>query len=87
MQRPELGKERMIFLFLMAVLVLNPPFLTIFDIPRTLLGVPVLYIYLFACWAVLIALAAIAIESTGEDKEEEEGDAAPEEAASPAPDV
>ena len=86
MQRPELGKQRLIFLFLMAVLVLNPPFLTIFDIPRTLLGVPVLYIYLFACWATLIALAAIAIESTGEDKEEE-GDAAPEEAASSAPDA
>lgn len=40
---------------LLAVLVL-PPVLTLFDVPRTVFGVPVLLVYLFCVW--VIALVA-----------------------------
>ena len=63
----------MVGLFLLALLLLNPPLLLIFDRPSTAAGFPVLYLYLFAAWAILIALLAIVTEvaaSTELDKVE-----------------
>jgi hypothetical protein len=50
--------ERLVALFLLGVLLLLPPLLAIFNHPVRILGVPVLYLYLFIAWATVIGLTA-----------------------------
>jgi hypothetical protein len=45
-------------LFLLGCLLFNYPMLELFDRPRLVLGVPLVYAYLFGAWALLIGLAA-----------------------------
>ena len=56
--------ERLVALFLLAVLLLNPPLLLIFDSTNSVAQVPTLYLYLFVVWAFLISLLAIVTEFT-----------------------
>ena len=51
----------LVFLFVLGLLLLNAPLLSIFDKADYVLGIPVLYLYLFVMWAVLILLMALAI--------------------------
>lgn len=44
-------------LFLAGIVAFTPPLLMVFDRKGTVFGLPVLYLYLFACWALLVALA------------------------------
>jgi hypothetical protein len=69
MSRPGVTGEGLFFLFLLGVFLFNPPLLSIFDIPRQLFGVPLLYIYLFACWGTLLLLVAFIIEKGGDADE------------------
>ena len=48
--------ERVVALVLLATLVFNYPLLSLFGGPVLVFGVPVLYLYLFVAWAVLIGL-------------------------------
>ena len=52
---------RLACLFLLAVLLFNYPLLGVFNAPGTVLGIPVLYAYLFAVWSAVIGLAALAV--------------------------
>ena len=63
MSGPRLRNERMGGLFLLGVLVFNPPLLDVFDAGEGVMvfGVPLLYVYLFLAWAVLIALMALVL--------------------------
>ncbi len=62
---------RVIALFLLGMVAFNPPLLAIFDVDTFVLGVPLLYVYLFAAWGVLIALVRLAAErSSGADAED-----------------
>ena len=56
--------ERLVALFLFAILLFNPPLLLIFDSDSTVLGFPSLYLYLFVVWGVLIVLLALIIETS-----------------------
>lgn len=60
--------ERLVALFLLGVVCLGPPFLLIFDGPARVFGIPLLYLYLFAIWALLIVLLACAMELTTQDE-------------------
>lgn len=51
--------ERFAALFVLAALLFNPPILSIFSTPTFFLGVPLLYLYLFVAWAVIIAINAV----------------------------
>ena len=62
MLRPSRTRELLIALFLLGVLVFAPPLLIIFNKAILILGIPVLYFYLFGAWGALIALAALAVE-------------------------
>ena len=62
MHRALLLRQRMIGLFLLGVLLLYSPLLSLFDTDAELLGIPVIYIYLFSTWVVLIALIAWLVE-------------------------
>lgn len=54
--------ERLVVLFILGVLVLNYPILYLFGSNAMWLGIPALYLYLFACWFVLIVLLAVLVE-------------------------
>ena len=62
MQRTSRTREQLIALFVLGIVLLAPPLLIIFNQPTRVLGVPTLYVYLFAVWAVLIGLVAHAVE-------------------------
>ena len=49
---------RLLGVFLLGCLLFNYPMLVLFNVPATAFGVPLLYAYLFAAWALLIGLAA-----------------------------
>ena len=68
------GHEMLIALFLLGALLLVPPLLLVFNRPERLLGLPSLYLYLFAAWTALIALIALAVERLPAADENEEGD-------------
>ncbi len=63
MSGPSLRNERMGALFLFGVLALNPPLLHVFDAggDAMVFGVPLLYVYIFLAWAVLIVLMALVL--------------------------
>ena len=55
--------DRTAALFLLGVLALNAPILSLFSTGGDVFGAPVLYVYLFAAWAALIALMALTTRS------------------------
>ncbi len=59
MRRPGLVGERAIALFLLALLLFNPPILTIFSAPALIFGVPLLYLYLFGSWSIVILMVGL----------------------------
>jgi hypothetical protein len=54
--------QRLVGLFLLGCLLFNYPLLSIFNVRSTVLGIPALYAYLFAAWALLIVLVAAIVE-------------------------
>ena len=52
--------DRLVALLLLGGLAFSPAFLSIFRVDAFLFGVPVLYLYLFSAWMILILLTAIA---------------------------
>jgi hypothetical protein len=54
--------QRMIALCMLGLVLFNFPVLALFNVPGTLLGVPLLYAYIFLAWALLIALMAWVVE-------------------------
>ena len=63
MQEHERKGQRLIALFILGCLLFNYPVLSLFNVSADALGVPVLYAYICAAWALLIALMAFAAES------------------------
>ncbi len=62
MNKPGRKGERLAGLFLLGCLLFNFPLLGLFNVGGTILGVPVMYAYLFGAWALLIALVALVME-------------------------
>jgi hypothetical protein len=50
-------RELVVALFVLGAVLLSWPFLTIFNHARAVFGIPLLVLYLFAVWAVMIAAA------------------------------
>ena len=59
---PGLRGQRLIALFLLGCLLLNYPLFSLFDGATRILGIPLLYVYVFVVWALLIALMAYVVE-------------------------
>ena len=62
MSKPNVRGQRLAALFLLGNLLFNYPLLSLFNQTGLVLGIPMLYVYVFAAWALLIALLAIVIE-------------------------
>jgi hypothetical protein len=59
----EAKSQRFIALCMLGMVLFNFPILALFNVGGTILGVPVLYAYIFLAWAALIALMALVAES------------------------
>jgi hypothetical protein len=57
--------ERLVALALLGFLLFDYPILALFSTDHTVLGVPLLYAYLFTSWAVVIALMALVLRKSG----------------------
>ena len=64
MNRPNIKSHRLAALFILGALLFNYPLLALFNHPALIAGVPILYVYAFAAWAVLVGLLALVIERT-----------------------
>ena len=62
MRKPGWRAARLACLFLLGCLLFNYPLLAVFNVGGTVLGVPVLYAYIFAAWALVVALVAAVME-------------------------
>jgi hypothetical protein len=54
--------QRLIALCMLGCILFNFPILALFNVPGSVLGVPVLYAYIFIAWALLIGLMAWVVE-------------------------
>lgn len=62
MSKPNIKSQRLAALFLLGTVLFNYPLLSLFNRPGSVMGIPVLYAYVFAAWTLLIALLAIVVE-------------------------
>ena len=56
--------ERLVVLALLGLLLFDYPLLSLFSTQGTVLGIPILYAYLFASWALLVALMALVVRGS-----------------------
>ncbi len=61
MPRGPTRNQRFIFLFLIGYVLFNYPLISLFDLPRAVWGIPILYGYLFSVWALLIILVGFTV--------------------------
>jgi hypothetical protein len=57
-----LRAQRLVALFMLGCLLFSYPLLTLFDSDGRVFGIPLLFAYLFAAWALLIVLMMLVIE-------------------------
>ncbi|MBF0455325.1 MAG: hypothetical protein HQL72_10980 [Magnetococcales bacterium] len=69
-QSADRKKQRLLALCIAGFIALNYPLLSLFDQAELTLGIPVLFLYLFLVWAVIISLIALVME-TGQEPGEE----------------
>ncbi|MDF1528122.1 MAG: hypothetical protein P1R74_03240 [Sedimenticola sp.] len=61
MRRLTLTSQRLAAVFLVGMLLLFSPIVSLFDRPTFWFGIPLIYLYLFAVWILLIAMMALII--------------------------
>jgi predicted permease len=76
MSHPDLTAQRLVAAFFLGWLLFNYPLLTLFDRAATLFDIPLIFIYLFGVWALLIVLMAFLVEHNSQ-RREDNPDAAP----------
>jgi len=54
--------DRLVGLFVFGLALFNPPLMLLFASGTSVLGVPLLFVYLFVAWAAVIAAIAIVAE-------------------------
>ncbi|NMG29472.1 hypothetical protein [Aromatoleum evansii] len=64
MNRPNIKVYRLAALFVLGILLFNYPLMALFNHPTLVAGIPVLYVYAFAAWVLLVALLILVIERT-----------------------
>lgn len=62
MDRLERRAQRLVALCLLGWVLFNYPVLAVFNVPGSVLGIPVLYAYIFVAWLLLIVLMALVVE-------------------------
>lgn len=65
MNRRSITSQRLILIFVIGCLLLNYPLLSIFNRSQLVGGVPILFLYVFAAWLLLIGLTAFVLRRKG----------------------
>lgn len=60
--RKGLAAQRLVAVFLTGALLFNYPVLSLFDRPERWFGIPMLWLFLFGTWTVLLAVVAWIVE-------------------------
>ena len=60
--------QRLVGIFLLGCVMFNYPVLFLFNRADELLGIPLLFAYIFGAWALLIGLMAYVIEKRGDSR-------------------
>ena len=60
MTRDSKKNKRLVALFLLGCFLLNYPILSLVNLQILIFGLPLLYVYLFSVWCLLISLTALA---------------------------
>ena len=60
MTRDSKKNKRLVALFLLGCVLLNFPILSLVNLETLVFGLPLLYVYIFSVWCLLIALTALA---------------------------
>ena len=63
MDKFELKAQRLAALCLLGVLLFNYPLLALFNVAATAFGIPIVYVYIFAAWTLLVAGMAYVVET------------------------
>ena len=66
-------KETWCIFFILGIIMMNYPFIHIFDSPRLIFGMPALFLYLFIGWMISICVVYLFVKAIGladEDKGE-----------------
>ena len=69
--------DRLVALFLLGIVLFTPPLLRVFGGAATLGGWPVLFIYIFLVWGVVVALIAVDVESRDDERKRRPNKSAP----------
>jgi hypothetical protein len=64
MRRSGTTGPRLAAIFMVGCVLLNYPILSLFSLPVDVAGIPLLYVYVFAAWVLLVALLALVVERT-----------------------
>lgn len=62
--------QRLALVFLLGVVLLNDPLLSLFDKGVEINGIPLIYLYLMGSWAALIALIGVTVATGRADGDE-----------------
>jgi len=62
MDKFEVKGQRLVALCMLGVLLFNYPMLAVFNVASTVFGIPLLYVYIFVVWSLLIACMAYVVE-------------------------
>lgn len=66
MRRSDRSGERLVATFVLGWVLLNYPVLSLFARSRNIAGIPLLYVWVFASWVLVIVIMAVVIESRRE---------------------
>ncbi|RPH67605.1 MAG: hypothetical protein EHM83_01080 [Burkholderiales bacterium] len=62
MNRSNVTGQRLAAIFLLGCVLFNYPVLSLFNTSGAIFGIPLLYVYVFGAWSLLIGLLALVIE-------------------------
>ena len=62
--------QKLIAIFFLGLMQWIGPLLTLFNLPDMVLGIPIIFLYLFAVWVLLILFMVIVVEYRGKNTAE-----------------
>ena len=74
MTRDSKTNKRLVALFLLGCVLLNYPILSLVNLEILVFGLPLLYVYIFGIWCMLISLTALATLFHSRDRADDSGD-------------
>ena len=75
MTRESKLNKRLVALFLLGCVLFNYPILALFKLKTQIFGLPLLYVYVFGIWCLLIGLTALATLSRSNEPKDDSDDA------------